>query len=181
MARSPGLGVRRREDMKNVEYKAELRDIALARSICAALGARFVQTMEQTDTYFRTAAGRLKRRETVGEETEWIRYERPDVAAARVSAFTIYTHDEALERFGAAELPVWVVVKKRRELWLWENVRIHLDEVDGLGRFIELEALVRPGITEEECGRRVAELRQKLGPAMGEGVAVGYSDLIAGE
>src|SRR5205823_183231 len=109
----------------------------LARSLCAAVGARFVQAMEQRDTYYRMAAGRLKQRETVGEETEWILYERPDAVAARVSEFTIYTHEEALERFGGLAMPVWVVVKKKRELWLWENVRIHLDEVEGLGRFIE--------------------------------------------
>lgn len=167
--------------MENVEIKAELRDPALARSVCAALGARHIQTMDQTDTYYRVSQGRLKKRETAGEEPEWIYYERADAAAARVSRFTIYNPEQAAQRFGATEPPVWRVVRKRRELWMLGNVRIHLDEVEGLGWFIEFEALVTPGADEGECQRRVQELRRELGPAMGEPVAVGYSDLVGGE
>lgn len=170
--------------MQNVEFKAELRDIDLARSVLTAIGARFIQTMHQTDTYFRVPQGRLKKRETVGEQAEWIFYERPDEAAAKLSRFTIYSEEEAGEQFGGAGLAVRVVVKKRRELYMLGNVRIHLDEVEGLGRFVELEALVMPGTMPggaiADCRQRVADLRRELGPALGEPVAVGYSDLLSG-
>jgi len=173
--------------MQNVEFKAELRDLELARSVCTAIGARYIQTLHQTDTYYRVEAGRLKKREAVGEQTEWIFYERPDDAAAKLSRFKIYSEEEAGEEFGGAGMAVWVVVKKRRELYMLGNVRIHLDDVEGLGRFIEFEALVTQegaggmagGI--EECRRRVMELRRELGPALGEAVGVGYSDLLGAE
>ena len=63
--------------MQNVEYKAELRDIALARTIAAAIGAIKVDTLVQTDTYFRVPDAKLKRRETVGHTTECVFYNRP--------------------------------------------------------------------------------------------------------
>lgn len=169
--------------MQNVEFKAELRDPDLARTILGAIGARFIQAMHQTDTYYRVPRGRLKKRETVGEQAEWIFYERPDEAASRLSRFTIYSEEEAGERFGGAGLDVRVVVKKRRELYMLGNVRVHLDEVEGLGRFVEFEALVTPGTSPgtaiAECRRRVEDLRQDLAPALGEPIAVGYADLLS--
>ncbi|MEX2217781.1 MAG: class IV adenylate cyclase [Phycisphaerales bacterium] len=165
--------------MKNVEFKAELRDPALARAIAGTLGGRPVGMLDQTDTYFRVGRGRLKRRETVGEDTEWIQYLRPDASGARVSEYTVCGEEEALERFGASPMPVWVVVRKRRELLLIGNVRVHLDEVEGLGWFLEFEAMVRPGNPMERCEARVRQLRGEFGPALGEPISVGYADLVA--
>jgi adenylate cyclase class IV len=166
------------EAMENIEIKAELRDIALARSICRSLGARHVVTMDQTDTYYRVATGRLKKRECPGEPTEWIYYERSDKAAARLSRFTIYTEDQARERFGEAELPVRVVIQKKRELYLLDNARIHLDTVAGLGVFLEIECLVGPsqGITHGHDA--IASLRAAFLPVLGEVIAVGYADML---
>jgi adenylate cyclase class IV len=165
--------------LRNVEFKAELRDPALARSIAEAIGARHVATLDQTDTYFRLAAGRLKKRETAGEPTEWILYHRPDRTGLKLSRFTIYHEDAAQERFGKAPMPVWVVVKKRRELFLLHNVRIHLDRVEGLGNFLEFEALLRPRITVADAESAVRRLREEFAPALGEPIATGYSDLLA--
>ncbi len=113
--------------MHNVEFKAELRDLPLARSVCKAIGATFILTLEQTDTYFRVAAGRLKKRECAGEPTEYIFYDRENRARPKLSHFTIYSEAQAVERFGAAPLPVWVVVRKVRELYM-------LDSADPSGR-----------------------------------------------
>ena len=78
-----------------------------------------------------------------------------------------------------AALGTTVVVVKRRRLFEWENVRIHLDDVEGLGTFIELEALVGPGLNDrEEAARKVARLRSELEIADDALVAVGYSDLL---
>jgi adenylate cyclase, class 2 len=166
---------------RNVEFKAELRDPNLATSIALALGARHVGTLEQTDTYFRVPAGRLKKRETAGETTEWIHYQRADVLGAKLSEFTLFDEEEAAERFGAAPMPVWVVVKKHRELFMLDHVRIHLDAVEHLGNFLELEALVRPGRTRKLCEAAVTRLRQEFAPALGEPIASSYSDLLAPE
>lgn len=167
--------------MHNIEYKAELRDLTLARSIARAHGATFIDAVEQTDTYFRIPTGRLKKREVPGEETEYIFYDRENRAAAKLSSFTIYSEAQALERFGVSPLPVWVVVRKAREIYIVGNVRIHLDTVDGLGQFLEFEAVVSPAHDSAQCHRSVATLKQVFAPVLGEAVACSYSDLLAAE
>lgn len=164
--------------MHNVEYKAELRDLAMARAACGAIGAAHIITLEQVDTYFRVPSGRLKRRECEGEPTEWIFYDRRDEARPRLSCFTIYSDVQARERFGVAPLPELVVVRKTRDLYLYENARIHLDEVEGLGRFLEFEALVSPGFPVARCHAIVDQLRASFGPALGEPLSCSYADLI---
>lgn len=167
--------------MINVEFKAELRDADLARAAVRAMGAIEGGVLVQTDTYFRVADGRLKKRETMGEETEWVFYDREDRSLPKLSRFTIYDEAAAHERFGSRPLPVWLTVKKRRELWLMGAVRIHLDEVESLGSFLEIEALVSPKQNVGKCHELVAELRRKLGPALGEPLSGSYSDLLAAE
>ena len=164
--------------MHNVEYKAELRDLEMARAACRAVGAAYIATLDQTDTYFRVPSGRLKRRECVGEPTEWIFYDRSDESRPRLSSFTIYSDSQARERFGVNPLPQLVQVRKVRELYLLDNVRIHLDEVDGLGRFFELEALVSPGFPVTRCHAAVDRLRATFGQVLGEALSVSYADLI---
>ena len=163
--------------MQNVEFKAELKDLELARSICLALGAQLAGILDQTDTYFAVKQGRLKKRETVGEPTEWILYERPDQAGNKLSRFKIYTEQEAADRFGGG-LTARAVIKKIRELYMLGHVRIHLDSVEGLGTFLEFEALISPRQGEAECQKEVSRLRRELSPALGEAIAVGYADLL---
>ncbi|HZW11272.1 MAG TPA: CYTH domain-containing protein [Phycisphaerales bacterium] len=167
--------------MHNVEYKAELRDLPMARAACRSAGAAFIAELEQTDTYFRVPSGRLKRRECAGEPTEWIFYDRRDEARPRLSCFTIYSDAQARERFGVAPLPELVVVRKRRELHLLNNVRIHLDHVERLGRFIEFEAFVSPGFPVAACHAAVDRLRTLLAPALGEPLSGSYADLLLQE
>jgi adenylate cyclase class 2 len=179
--------------MQNVEYKAELRDLSLARTIAASIGALLADTLRQTDTYFRIPDAKLKKRETAGQPTEWIFYSRPGQTRAKLSNFTLYPEAMARERFGNNDLPVWVVVKKVRELWSWHGVRIHLDTVEGLahladekgvrgpGYFIEFEALVCPERSLAKAHEQVEFLRSSFGPAMGEPLAVGYAELLSQE
>lgn len=167
--------------MQNVEYKAELRDIALARTIAAAIGAIRLDTLAQTDTYFRVADGKLKKREATGHETEWVYYNRPCRTRAKLSTFTIYSDRAARERFGEASLPVWVVVRKSRELWTYQGVRVHLDTVEDLGTFIEFEALLSRERSQTAGHAAVEFLRGALAPAMGEAVACGYADMLSRE
>ncbi len=107
--------------------------------------------MHQVDTYFAVEQGRLKLREIVhtrpaGETTataELIRYERPDEAGARVSAYERTELADPTETRAqlAAEHGIRGVVEKDRELWLVDATRIHLDRVVGLGDFVELETV----------------------------------------
>ena len=165
--------------MQNIEFKAELRDPALARTLMRKIHATPIDTLEQTDTYYRLSDGRLKKRETKGHPTEFIFYHRENAARARVSRFTIYSATQARQHFGEAEMPVWVQVIKKREVYMHSGVRIHLDEVEGLGSFIEFEALVTAQTPESTCYQAVELLKQALTPVMGEMLSHSYCDMVA--
>jgi adenylate cyclase, class 2 len=170
--------------MQNVEFKAELRDPDLARTILgsgALKNVLWIESLEQTDTYFRVPDGRLKKRETVGYPTEYIFYNRTNRSRPKLSNFVLYSEQSALERFGTTPLPIWLVVKKTRDLWLYQGVRIHLDRVESLGSFIEFEALVSPERNLAKCHEFMDELRRAFGPSLGEPIASGYSDLLEAE
>jgi adenylate cyclase class IV len=162
-----------------IEFKAELRDPVIARRQCQVLGAVRIGVLQQTDTYYKMADGRLKQREAPGEPTEWIYYPRRDIVRPRMSSYTILSDAQARRRWGTQTLKSWVVVKKFRELWMLDNVRIHLDEVEGVGTFIEFEALVSKRYDVQACHARINELRQLFGPTLGEPVGPSYSDLVA--
>ncbi len=172
--------------MKNLEWKAELRDPNLARLICKKMGATPVAKIRQTDTYYNVARGRLKKREAVAvergigspEPIEYIFYERPDTVAPKVSDYTIYTHDQVLERFGQAPLPVWLTVTKVRELYLFNSIRIHIDDVHDLGWHFEFEILMNSEKDAETAPERAEKLKSTFLPALGEPIRMSYADLL---
>jgi homotetrameric cytidine deaminase len=165
----------------NLELKAGDLDPEATAARCAGLGAVDHGVLEQRDTYLAGRHGRLKLREETGSGAELIAYRRPDGAEPEASAFVrAPAGDPALllEALDAA-LGVTVVVVKRRRLFVWEHVRIHLDDVEGLGTFIELEAMVGPGLNSpDEAAEKVARLRSELAIADDALVAAGYSDLL---
>jgi homotetrameric cytidine deaminase len=165
----------------NVEIKARDPDPEATAARCLALGASDEGVLDQRDTYFAGRRGRLKLREQDGSAAELIAYRRPDTAEPEESTFIragsadAETLREALDE----ALGTTVVVVKRRRLFEWENVRIHLDDVEGLGTFIELEALVGPGLNDrEEAASKLARLRSELEISDDALVAVGYSDML---
>ncbi|HWB20204.1 MAG TPA: class IV adenylate cyclase [Phycisphaerales bacterium] len=164
--------------MQNIEFKAELRNMDAAREQCRLLGAERLGVLQQKDTYFRLTDGRLKRRECPHQPTEWIFYHRGDRVTPRMSNFTILTDLQARRRWGTASLREWLIVNKTRELWMLDNVRIHLDEVEGLGQYIEFEAVISKLHDVQECHMVIAHLREAFAPVLGEPLAVSYSDLL---
>ena len=168
--------------MHNVEYKAELRDMPLARAICQRLGATPADEMRQVDTYYRVPSGRLKRREITAadgsRDVEYIFYDRPDLSSPRLSHYVIYDEPTAAERFGTRALPVDIIVTKQRAVFLTGPVRIHLDSVDGLGSFFEFEAVVSRAHPVRRCHELVADLREAFLPVAGETISTGYADLL---
>jgi homotetrameric cytidine deaminase len=166
---------------RNVELKARDRDPARSLERALALGAEDHGELRQRDTYFATSRGRLKLREQEPGGAELIAYEREDAAEARESRYRLapVADGAALREALDAALGRTVVVAKRRRLLLWEGVRIHLDEVEGLGSFVELESVAEPGSDLGAEGERVATLRAELGIADRDLVATGYADLLA--
>ncbi|MGB4780807.1 class IV adenylate cyclase [Candidatus Methylomirabilis sp.] len=130
--------------MLNIELKARCEDLARLRESCESLGAEGQEPERQIDTYFSVSHGRLKLRESLDASAELIHYVRDDVAGARESHYELYPVEdpEALKAMLTAALGVSVVVAKRRETFVIGNVRIHLDKVQGLGSFVELQGTI---------------------------------------
>lgn len=169
----------------NVELKARLDRFDDALLVCRALGAADQGTIEQTDTFFSMGKYRLKLREQSDGRHCLIGYSRPDAAEARTSQYRL----QAVENPGAVKATFarqWgtkVVVRKVRRWFLWEGrVRIHLDRVEGLGDFLEFEALVgsSEGYDEDAARLDVARLTHDFGLTPRDLVAESYANLVRG-
>lgn len=130
--------------MQNIEIKAPLGDPAAMARRAEALGATRREELRQRDTFFHVPRGYLKLREIAGQKSELIAYTRDPGSAPRASDYVVAQLSdtqklcEALER----SLGVRGCVEKVRTLYLWKHTRIHLDEVAGLGTFLELETVM---------------------------------------
>jgi predicted adenylyl cyclase CyaB len=167
---------------RNLEVKARCADLAAAEAVMRSLGATSHWTTRQVDTYFHVPRGRLKLREHDDRPgAELIGYERPDHGGARESAYrVVHVPDAAaMKATLAGALGVRVVVAKRRTLYTWHNVRVHLDAVEGLGTFIEFEAVLRTPEDEAASPARVAHLAELLDIHDADRIAGSYSDLLA--
>jgi homotetrameric cytidine deaminase len=166
---------------RNVELKARDADPEATLQRALSLGASDEGVVRQRDTYFGRARGRLKLREQEPGGAQLISYQRPDYAQARTSAYRIadVADPSALREALDASLGTRVVVDKRRHLLLYENVRIHLDAVEGLGAFVELEAVAAPDSDLSREHELVERLRSEL--RLGDTVPVSYSDLLLDE
>jgi adenylate cyclase, class 2 len=167
--------------MHNVELKARCADLARAASVSVGMGAREVGLLIQTDIYFNARKGRLKLRliEPAGQ-AELIWYDRPDSVESRLSDYTVtpVTDYGLMNQTLASALGVRGTVRKKRRLLLWENVRIHLDEVEGLGTFVEFEAVLSAGELEAAGHDRIARLARAIGIRESERLGGSYSDLM---
>jgi len=168
---------------RNVELKARCEELAKAREVARSLGAVDADLLEQLDTYFHCGDGRLKLREISsresGESAELIWYARADDESARTSRYLVLDmpHPAAVRDSLDTGLGTRVIVRKTRHLFLWDNVRIHLDDVEGLGCFLEFEAVLEAGQNEEDGYTQLERLRSEFGIDDGDLVSGSYSDL----
>jgi adenylate cyclase class 2 len=161
-----------------IEFKARCDDHARIRTILEQMNARFVGTDHQIDTYFRVPQGRLKLRQ--GKiENALIFYSRPNVAGAKQSDVTLSKVEPSsdLGKVLMQALGVLVAVDKRREIYFVENVKIHLDEVAGLGRFLEVEAIGSAG-QKEQLQRQCDQFLRDFGVQQSDFESDSYSDLL---
>jgi homotetrameric cytidine deaminase len=165
---------------RNVELKAIDPDPARSLAACRELGAEDRGVLRQRDTYFRVRSGRLKLREEEPGGATLIQYDRPDAAAARESRYRLTPVDDpaALKASLDAALGTLVIVDKERHLLLWDGVRIHLDTVNGLGSFVELEGVAPPDSDLAAEHEKVARLRDAL--HIDEVLTDSYSDRLLG-
>ena len=139
---------------------------------------RIAARLHQVDTYFDAPRGRLKLREINGTEAQLIHYDRLDQAKPHASDYVIapVADPAALKEALGRALGIRTVVEKQRELYLWGHTRVHLDEVVGLGSFLELETVITDQ-TQEEAERECREVQEALGIGEEALIAGSYADL----
>lgn len=166
--------------MENIEIKARYSDLERARQICRDLMCTFEGVLQQTDTYFHIPCGRLKLREINNCTAQLIFYERPDASGPKSSRYEIapVKEPEAMKRLLQQSLGIWRIISKRRELYLYDEVRIHLDAVAGLGNFVELEGVLTTGGDRKSTQQKVEFLIRKLAISEAQLVPQSYSDLL---
>ena len=164
---------------KNLEYKVRYETLDRLSPKLEILKASHCETIHQVDTYFNNSKGRLKLRETDEVDDGWlIYYERPNEQNSRYSLYQLSKISEPaeLKELLTAAFGIMTIVKKVREFWMYNNTRIHLDTVETLGEFVELETVFQ-GQTETAAATEHNLVKKTLELDAEEPIAVSYSDL----
>lgn len=170
---------------QNVEIKAHLRDRDQVVAALQTLNATGPTVLRQVDVFFHAPNGRLKLRtinvDSPGESAELIFYDRPDATGPKTSDYVVVPVPDpaALRDALARAVGERATVTKVRTLYLVGRTRVHLDAVDGLGDFLELEVVLdTPG--DAAAGQRIAdELLRRFGIAPADLISGAYVDLAA--
>ena len=167
----------------NIEIKARLGDFEKTRAVAEELSGGPGRLIEQEDTFFHVPRGRLKLRVFSPTAGELIYYERPDGKGPTQSQYLIArtNEPEALKAALAAALGVRGVVRKKRRLFLVGQTRIHLDDVEGLGRFLELEVVLELGQAPAEGEAIARDLVKQLKVRDEDLIDKAYIDLIVSQ
>jgi len=164
----------------NIEFKASTNNLAALEALLLLHKPLFIGEDHQADTYFNVQSGRLKLREG-NIENALIHYEREDFAGAKSSYVLLYQHqpDIALKEILIKTLGIKAVVDKRRRIYFISNVKFHFDTVEGLGTFVEVEAIDKDGtIGKEKLQAQCNEYAALFEIADEDYCSVSYSDMI---
>lgn len=133
--------------MRNIELKVILDDDKHVVKAVKKIGARFKLRMRQIDTYYKSKNGRLKIREINNKYFELIFYQRPDRLSSKISNYFLLKmkRDQTgiMKNILRVILGEKNIIRKVRNFWLYKNTRIIIDNVAGLGNFLELETVMR--------------------------------------
>jgi predicted adenylyl cyclase CyaB len=165
---------------RNVEIKARIQSLDAIRRLVTDVLTSPPELISQIDTFFVVPRGRLKVRQFADGSGELIAYDRADQAGPKASSYTLVSCADANAL--CAVLSRLVAVKgrvvKRRELFLVGRTRVHLDDVERLGTFVELEVVLRDGDSIEDGQQEAWELMRRLGIAPESLVSSAYVDLL---
>jgi adenylate cyclase, class 2 len=165
---------------RNVELKARLPSLEAARVIADQIATARLGVQYQIDTYFACRHGRLKLRQIDAQHAQLVWYARPDETGPKASDYRLVpvANPETLKQALAAAWDILVVVEKRREIFLHHNVRIHLDDVRGLGTFLEFEAVLGGDMDTADGEAQVRSLAERFVLQPTDLLACSYSDLL---
>ena len=164
----------------NVEIKARSTNVDDIRDWLLNHNAEFKGTDHQTDTYFNVSSGRLKLREGI-IENNLIYYERIDQKGPKVSdcQLTPVNNPAVLKDILERSIGVKIIVTKKREIYFIDNIKFHIDEIPGLGNFVEIEASnMNKDISREELLRQCKYYMRELKITETDLVDRSYSDML---
>ena len=164
----------------NVEIKARCNHPGLIREYLKSSKAEFKGIDRQTDTYFNASKGRLKLREG-NIESNLIYYERDNKPGAKESNFKLINVPDVkgLKEILRRSLGIKIIVEKKREIYFLGNVKFHIDEVESLGSFVEIEASnLFSDVSRRELWEQCDFYIRELGIKNEDLVAFSYSDML---
>lgn len=165
--------------LKNIEIKAKINNYEKVKRLVEDLCPIPIETEQQKDTFFNTPQGRLKLRES--DSTSAIMYYyRPDSHEPKQSdiAISFTENPDTLKTVLDNSIGIRGIVYKKRILYQYHQTRIHLDDVKGLGKFIELEVVLKPDQTSNDGEIIAYKLMDKFGIHKNDLIDVAYIDLI---
>ncbi len=167
---------------KNIEIKAKIHDYNVIKGLVEDICPTPIETEQQEDTFFNTPKGRLKLREGDGKSA-LIYYDRPNSLEPSQSdiAISFTENPDTLKSVLSKSLGIRGVVNKQRILYKFGQTRIHLDDVKGLGKFIELEVVLKSDQTLKDGETIAYDLMDEFGIKKSDLVDVAYIDLIEGK
>lgn len=164
----------------NIEIKARANDVFTLENIVRNMTKKDPVLLRQEDIFFNVPHGRLKLRIFSPDKGELIFYDRPNVIGPKQS---LYCKSETNDPQGLKDvllkaLGMKGIIRKIRKLHLYEQTRIHIDHVEGLGHFVELEVMLQDNQTPED-GIAIAEnLMLQLHIDKQDLIDVAYIDLM---
>ena len=164
----------------NIEIKARTNKAAVIRKYLLDNNASFNGTDMQTDTYFNTSKGRLKLRQG-NIENNLIYYERTNQAGPKQSNFSLVQVADAdgLKEMLAAAVGIKVAVEKQREIYFIDNVKFHLDTLQELGNFVEIEASNKYApLSKEELNTQCVFYMRQFEIKESDLIDISYSDML---
>lgn len=166
---------------RNIEIKAHIPSVAALLERAAALADEGPIEIRQDDTFFECRSGRLKLRTFASGEGELIFYRRSDEHGPKESFYvrTPTAAPDSLRETLALAYGVVGRVRKNRTLFIAGRTRIHLDNVENLGHFLELEVVLREDESTDVGVREAHELMQRLGVTPSQLIDRAYVDLLA--
>jgi len=164
----------------NIEVKARVRDFAALKRRAEAISDSPLEVIPQEDTFFVTSKGRLKLRVLAADRAQLVYYERPDRDGPKRSDYFIFNTNDPENLKTALKLALGIrgAVKKTRYLYMVGQTRVHLDDVDGLGQFMELEVVLRDGQSDAQGHAIANDLMKKLGIESTDLIEGAYMDLL---
>jgi predicted adenylyl cyclase CyaB len=167
---------------RNVEIKVRVTEPGALRERVKTMADGPAEVLDQRDVFFCAPEGRLKLRRFPDGRGELIAYCRPDATGPALSDYRIHRTEasESLEGFLAELFGIRGEVRKRRFLYLIGQTRVHLDEVEELGAYLELEVVLSDDQTEVDGARIAERILGELGMSDAERIACAYIDLLEG-